>query len=105
MIMIVADLTSWACIVVGSLFAIIGGIGIHRFPDFFTRLHAAGVTDTMGAVLILVGLMVQAGWTLIAVKLFLVLGFLMFTSPTATHALAKAAIHGKLRPVLAPPPE
>ncbi len=105
MIMIVADLTSWACIVVGSLFAITGGIGIHRFPDFFTRLHAAGVTDTMGAVLILVGLMVQAGWTLIAVKLFLVLGFLMFTSPTATHALAKAAIHGKLRPVLAPPPE
>lgn len=100
-----ADLTSWTCIVVGSLFGAIGGIGIHRFPDFFTRLHAAGVTDTMGAVLILVGLMVQAGLTLIAVKLFLILGFLMFTSPTATHALAKAAIHGKLRPVLAPPPE
>ncbi len=105
MITIVADLTSWACIVVGSLFAVIGGIGIHRFPDFFTRLHAAGVTDTMGAALILIGLMVQAGWTLLAVKLFLILGFLMFTSPTATHALAKAARHGKLRPVLASPPE
>lgn len=105
MVAVVVDLLSWACIVAGSLFAVIGGIGIHRFPDFFTRLHAAGVTDTMGAVLILVGLMVQAGATLIAVKLFLILGFLMFTSPTATHALAKAALHGKLRPVLAPPPE
>lgn len=102
---IAVDLTSWACIVAGSLFAITGGVGLHRFPDFFTRLHAAGVTDTMGAVLILLGLMVQAGWTLIAVKLFLILGFLMFTSPTATHALARAALHGKLRPRLARSPE
>ncbi len=96
--------TSWACILGGSLFALIGGLGLHRLPDFFTRLHAAGMTDTLGAALILFGLMVQGGLTLVTVKLILILGFLLFTSPTATHALAKAALHGKQRPLLGMPP-
>lgn len=100
----VFDVISWICILVGALFALIGGLGLHRFPDFFTRLHAAGITDTLGAGLILLGLMVQAGFTLVTVKLLLILGFLLFTSPTATHALAKAALHGKQRPLLGAPP-
>lgn len=95
--------TSWALILGGSAFALIGGLGLHRLPDFFTRLHAAGITDTLGAGLILAGLMVQGGLTLVTVKLFLILGFLLFTSPTATHALAKAALHGRLQPLLGRP--
>jgi multicomponent Na+:H+ antiporter subunit G len=70
----------------------VGGIGFVRLPDFFTRLHAAGVTDTMGAGLILLGLMLQGGVSFVTVKLVLILVFLLFTSPTASHALAHAAL-------------
>lgn len=94
---------TWITLLAGSMFLLSGGIGILRFPDFYTRLHAAGVTDTMGAGLILLGLMLQAGFTLATVKLILILGFLWFTSPTATHALAKAARNGKLEPLLGRP--
>lgn len=93
------DLLSWVCLLAGAFFAISGGIGILRFPDFFTRMHATGVTDTMCAGLILVGLMFQAGWSPALLKLILILAFLLLTSPTATHAIAKAALHGKLKPV------
>lgn len=93
-------IASWTALLAGSLFLLCGGIGILRFPNFYTRLHAAGVTDTMGAGLILLGLMMHGGFTLVTIKLILILGFLWFTSPTATHALAKAARHGKLEPLL-----
>jgi multicomponent Na+:H+ antiporter subunit G len=94
------DIISWGCLLAGSFFGISGGIGLLRFPDFFTRMHATGVTDTLCAALILTGLMFQAGWGLTLVKLFLVLALLLLTSPTATHALARAALHGKLKPLL-----
>ena len=71
------DLVSWVCLLAGSFFAISGGIGILRFPDFFTRMHATGVTDTLCASLILVGLMFQAGWGVVLVKLFLILAFIV----------------------------
>jgi multicomponent Na+:H+ antiporter subunit G len=74
---------------------------MHRFPDFFTRLHAAGIADTLCALLILLGLALQAGFTLVSLKLFLIFVFLFFTSPAATHALANAALHGGLKPKLA----
>jgi len=94
------DISSWICLLAGSFFGISGGIGLLRFPDFFTRLHAAGVTDTLCAALILAGLMLQAGWGLVLVKLLLILALLLLTSPTATHALAKAALHGNLKPTI-----
>ena len=96
------ELLSWMCLALGSFFAITGGIGLIRFPDFFSRLHPAGVTDTLGAALILIGLMFQAGLNLISVKLLFILAFLLLTSPTATHALAKSALHGKLKPLKGP---
>ena len=71
-----------------------------RFPDFYTRMHASGVTDTLGAGLILIGLMFQAGWSLVLAKLVLILLFILLTSPTSSHALAKAAMHSKLKPGL-----
>lgn len=87
-----ADLISWICLLAGGAFAVIGALGLVRMPSFFTRMHAASVTDTLGAGLILLGLVVQAGFTLTALKLA-VLGLLIFfTSPVATHALAKAAL-------------
>lgn len=93
------NVLSWICLLFGSFFAISGGIGLLRFPDFFSRLHPSGVTDTLGAALILIGLMFQAEFSLISVKLIMILAFLLLTSPTATHALAKSALHGKLRPL------
>ena len=89
------DIIIWIFLVTGSLFAVIGGVGIVRLPDFYSRLHGGGVTDTMGAGLIMVGLMLQAGATLVTVKLLLILFFLLITSPTSCHALAQSAmIHG-----------
>jgi multicomponent Na+:H+ antiporter subunit G len=84
--------------VTGAVFAIIAGLGILRFPDVFSRMHAAGIGDTLAAWLILLGMMLQAGWTLVTVKLILILLFMMLTSPTATHALARAALADGLRP-------
>ncbi len=92
------DILSWFCLVAGAVFAIIAGLGILRFPDVFSRMHAAGIGDTLAAWLILLGMMLQAGWTLVTVKLILILLFMMLTSPTATHALARAALADGLRP-------
>jgi multicomponent Na+:H+ antiporter subunit G len=96
------DTGTWICLLGGSFFGISGAVGLHRFPDFYTRMHATGVTDTLCASLILAGLMLQADSGLVLAKLFLTLVLLLLTAPTATHALAKAAIHGNLKPQLEP---
>ncbi len=87
-------------VLVGSVFVIIGAVGVLRLPDFYTRLHAAGVTDTLGAELILIGLIVEAGFSLLGAKLLIVGLFLFLTSPTATHAAANAAYRAGLEPLL-----
>ncbi len=85
------DLASWLSLLAGSAFCVVGGIGMIRMPDFYTRSHAASLTDTLGATLILFGLALQAGFSLVTVKLVFVLLFIYLTTPTATHALVKAA--------------
>ncbi|HEX5640333.1 MAG TPA: monovalent cation/H(+) antiporter subunit G [Burkholderiaceae bacterium] len=97
---LLVDLASWACLVAGGLFCIVGGVGMLRMPDFYTRMHAASVIETLGGGLILLGLMLQAGLTLISVKLLIVALLIFFASPTATHALARAALSRGLRPRL-----
>jgi multicomponent Na+:H+ antiporter subunit G len=92
------DILSWVLIFTGGLFGVVGGIGIIRFPTFFTRIHSAGMAETMCAPPILLAMMIQAGWSLITFKLFLIMMFLFLTSPTASHALAKAALHGGITP-------
>jgi multicomponent Na+:H+ antiporter subunit G len=94
------DALSWVCLVTGGIFSVIGAIGILRMPDFYTRMHAASVLDTLGAGLILAGLMLQAGLTLVTVKLAMVGLLLFFSSPTASHALARAAMVRGLQPLL-----
>lgn len=95
---VAVDLLSWALILIGGAFGIIGGIGLLRLPDFFSRIHAASVTDSMCAPCIIAGLMLQSGFTLVTVKLGFLIVFLFLTSPTASHALAKAALHGGVEP-------
>lgn len=97
----ILDTLSWVCLIGGGITGIIGGIGIHLFPDFYSRQHATGITDTLSAFLILLGLGLQAGLTIAAFKLALVFLLLFFTSPTASHALAQAAMHSGLKPLLA----
>ena len=94
------DILSWVCLILGGLLGIVGGIGMHRFPDFYTRLHAAGTTDTLCAAFFLLGLAFQAGLTIASFKLFLVFAFIFLTSPTASHSLANAAMLGGLKPAL-----
>jgi multicomponent Na+:H+ antiporter subunit G len=96
----ILDFLSWVFLLTGGLLGITGAIGLFRFPDFFTRLHAASVTDTLCAGLIILGLVLQAGSLMMVIKLVLIPLILAYTSPTATHALAKAALHGGRKPVL-----
>ncbi len=93
------ELLSWFCLSAGGGLIVIGGIGILRFPDFFTRLHAASVTDTLGTSLIMLGLMLQAGVSLITLKLLVIVLFVFLTSPTSSHALAKTAMGGGMVPL------
>lgn len=95
---IVIEILSWILLVCGSMLLLIGAIGLHRLPEFFTRTHATSVTDTGAAGLMLAGLMLQSGFTLITAKLFLILLFLWFTSPTATHVLTQSALRDGLKP-------
>ncbi len=97
----ILDVLSWSLLLAGGLLGVIGGIGIHRFPDFYSRLHAAGTTDTLCALFILLGLSLQAGLSLDTFKLFLIFVFLFFTSPIASHALAHAAMKAGFKPKLA----
>lgn len=96
---ILLDSLSWLLLISGGVFVLISTIGMLRFPDFYTRLHAASITDTLGSMLILAGLVLQGGLSLATVKLLLILFFVLFTTPTAAHALAKAALHRRLQPV------
>jgi len=97
---VIINTLSWILLVSGGLVGIVGAIGIHRFPDFYSRQHAAGITDTLCAMLILLGLVLQAGLSLAAFKLVFIFMFVLFTSPAASHALANAAFHGGLKPKL-----
>lgn len=95
----IVDAISIALLIGGGVFVFIGGLGALRMPDFYTRLHAASLTDTMGTILVLLGLALYAGVSLAALKLFAILVFLMLTSPTATYALANAAHSARLAPL------
>ena len=86
------DVLSWILLTLGGISVLVGGIGALRMPDLYTRMHAASVTDSMGAILVLTGIMLQAGLTLATIKLLAILLFLLLTSPTSSNALASAAM-------------
>lgn len=94
------NITSGICLFVGSFLILTGGIGLLRFPDFYTRMHAAGITDTLATSLILIGLMLQNPDLLVVLKLIMILLLILLISPTASHALAKAALRNGLKPMV-----
>lgn len=83
----------------GAFFLFTGAAGILRMPDFFTRLHPAGIGDALGLPLALIGVMIHAGFGLITVKILILIVFAMVTSATACHALAKAALISGVKPI------
>lgn len=97
---LIRTICSSVSILAGLFFVLAGTLGVLRLPDFYTRLHAAGMTDTLGAELILLGLIIQSGFTQMSLKLLMVAFFLLLTSPTATHAIAYAAYKAGLNPKL-----
>lgn len=96
---VILDGVSWALLLGGSFFIVTGGLGLLRLPDVYCRMHASGITDTLGSALFLAGLMVQGGFTLVTVKLLMILAFILFTSPTSTYALANAAFCSGAKPI------
>ena len=94
------EVASWACIVLGSFFTIVGMLGLLRMPELFTRMHAASVMETLGAGLLILGMLIQAGASLVAFKLLFILVLFLLTAPVVTHALAQAALHERVRPML-----
>ncbi|MCG6113647.1 MAG: monovalent cation/H(+) antiporter subunit G [Mesorhizobium sp.] len=100
MISIVIDTLSWILLMAGSFFLVVGAIGLNRMPDLFSRLQATGVSDTVGAGFLLLGMMLQAGFTLVTVKLVFLLLIFLFTAPVATHAVTRAALSVGIEPKL-----
>lgn len=87
----------------GLFFTFVGSIGLLRFPDFYTRLHATGKCDTLGAGLIILGLLIYHFFyymetPLIPAKLIFLIFFIFIANPTATHALMKAAYRIGIKP-------
>ena len=102
---LVLDIVSFVFMTTGAALVVIGTLGLIRLPDVYSRMHATGITDTLAAFLFFFGLMIQAGFTLITVKLLLILVFLVLTSPASTYAVANAAYNRGLAPVLGKKPD
>lgn len=100
MIATLADVISWIMLCSGSFFLVVGALGLVRMPDIFTRMHAISVAETLGVGLLLGGLMVQAGFTLVTFKLFCLFLLLFLTAPVASHSIARAAIADGVEPIL-----
>jgi multicomponent Na+:H+ antiporter subunit G len=98
---LVRDYVGGVLVVIGAVFVLISAIGLVRMPDLFTRIHAASVGDTLGFGLVTIGLVVTAGFSLVAVKLIFLVLFVYFSGPVMTHAIARAALHAGIAPKLA----
>ncbi|MEX0752029.1 MAG: monovalent cation/H(+) antiporter subunit G [Xanthobacteraceae bacterium] len=94
------DIASWVFIGIGSFFVVAGAIAILRMPDVFTRIHGASVIDTAGAGFLILGMMLQVGFSLVLLKLVFILAVFLFTLPVAAHALAQAVLHEGIKPQL-----
>jgi multicomponent Na+:H+ antiporter subunit G len=90
------NIGSITLISLGVVFLLLGAIGILRFPDCYTRMHAAGKCDTLGSLLVVGGLAFHHGLSLGSAKILFIAVFIFLTSPTATHAIARSALRNKL---------
>ena len=94
----IRTITTGALLFLGCFFIIVASIGLIRFPDFYSRMHPAGKSDTLGQFFVLSGLIVYEGFSLVSIKLLLIIIFLFIANPTATHALGNAAYLAGLKP-------
>ena len=98
--MLAAEIASWILILLGSFFTVVGAFGLVRLPEVFTRMHAASITDTLGVGFLILGMGLQAGFSLVTLKLLFLLALFFFTGPAVTHALAQACLHEGIKPLL-----
>lgn len=98
---VLRDIFAWGLVLGGCFFTVVSAFGLLRLPDVYTRIHSAGIVDTVGAGLLLIGLTLYGGFTIVTIKLLLILAFIFFTSPTACNALANAMYSEGIRPLLA----
>ena len=101
MTQLLIEIASWLLIVAGSFFTLVGALGLVRMPEVFTRMHAASVIDTLGVGLLILGMILQAGLSLVTLKLLILLALFFFIAPVVTHALARACLHEGIEPLLA----
>lgn len=99
MLEIVTHCLGWTCVLIGVLLSIIGALGCLRFPDLYTKLHALSVSDSLGVPIALTGLILVNGFNFVSLKIFLIIVILLFVNPFSTHALIRAGIKNKLRPI------
>ena len=97
----IVDLASWVLILLGSFFTVVGALGLLRMPDVFTRMHAVSLIDSLGFGLLIAGMVLQAGFSLVTLKLLLLLAMVFFTWPVVTHALAQVCLGEDIQPQLA----
>ncbi len=86
----ILEIISMVLILIGSIFYFLGTLGIVRFPDLYTRLHAATKSIVIGACGIILGVILLEGISAASVKAFLIMIFLLSTTPIASHAIARA---------------
>ena len=98
---IVRDIVAWVVILGGCFFTVVGAFGLVRLPDVYTRVHSAGLIDTLGAGLMLLGLTLYGGFTIVTIKLLLIIVFIFFTSPTSSNAFANTVYSSGIKPLLA----
>jgi multicomponent Na+:H+ antiporter subunit G len=94
----IADILGISAVTGGAFFLLVGSIGLIRLPDFYSRNHATGKSDTLGIMLVLLGLILIEGVSLNSAKLLIVLIFVFITNPTGTHAITNAAFNYGLKP-------
>lgn len=95
----ILEIISYFFIFTGAFLMTTGTIGVIRFPDFYTRLHPAGISDSLGAPMVLTGIAINTPFEMATTKVLLIIIFMWITGTTATHALAKSAHQSGLKPI------
>lgn len=96
--MIIREIISAALLLIGFVLMLISAVGVLRLPDFFSRLHASSIGETLGIVLAGIGLAVYHGINLTSLKILMVVAALFLVNPLGTHLIGKAAIRSGQQP-------
>lgn len=94
----IINIIAMTFMITGFFFVAVAVLGVLRLPDFYTRLHASGKSETLGLMLTLMGLAIYNGLTLVSFKILLVSLFILLGNPIGTHAIARAAYYSGLKP-------